>query len=203
MTFKNKQFIKDNTSTRLPASVQRKRTQGGLGIIEVLVALVVVSFGVLGMASLQLTGMKHSSGGFNRSKALLYAQSMATRIRLNTVAVDAKTYAGYDSTGTSCGTLPAVPYCQARSGVGTTPSCTPEQLAELDLFTVACGDVGTQGADKGVIGSLPNGSLAVTCLGTSCTPGSAYQVTVSWTEGRSRTAADELITRRVQVRLKP
>ena len=34
------------------------RKQQGVGIIEVLIALVVVSLGVLGMASLQLTGIK-------------------------------------------------------------------------------------------------------------------------------------------------
>jgi len=33
------------------------KRQQGVGIVEVLVALVVVSLGVLGMASLQLTGM--------------------------------------------------------------------------------------------------------------------------------------------------
>ena len=67
----------------------RHRSQRGLGIIEVLVALVVVSFGVLGMASLQLTGMKHSSSGFNRSKALLFAENMATRMRINDAGVAA------------------------------------------------------------------------------------------------------------------
>ncbi len=179
-----------------------RRAESGMGIIEVLVALVVVSFGVLGMASLQLTGMKHSSGGFNRSKALLYAQSMATRIRLNPVAVDALTFKDFDSDTRSCAT-PPTPYCQARAGVGNTPTCTPEELAQVDMFTVSCGDLGSQGAEKGVVGTLPNGALTVTCLDATCTPDSAYNITVTWTEGRSRTEADELITRRVQVRLKP
>ena len=178
------------------------RHQSGLGVIEVLVALVVVSFGVLGMASLQLTGMKHSSGGFNRSKALLYAQSMATRIRLNEVSVDALDYAGFDSASLSCA-VPPSPYCQASPGVANTPACAPDELAAFDLFSVSCGDLGTQGADKGVIGTLPNGALNVTCLSSPCTPDSAYQITVTWSEGRSRTVADELVSRRVQVRLKP
>ena len=50
-----------------------KKHQRGVGIIEVLVALVVVSLGVLGMANLQLTGIKHSNSGYNRAKALMVA----------------------------------------------------------------------------------------------------------------------------------
>jgi len=181
-----------------------RRKQSGLGIIEVLVALVVVSFGVLGMASLQLTGMKHSSGGFNRSKALLYAQSMATRIRINASVVEAggAAYKDFDSaTKVNCG-APPVPYCQARKNVGTTPSCTAAELAVFDLYSVSCGDLGSTGAEKGVIGSLPNGAMTIECAGT-CSPGSAYNVTVSWTEGRSKIDPDELITKRVQVKLRP
>jgi len=190
----------DNAKGQNP--VRMKRRQSGLGIIEVLVALVVVSFGVLGMASMQLTGMKHSSGGFNRSKALLFAQSMATRIRINTVAADSQKYAGFDSASLNCD-APPTPYCQTRSGGGATPMCTTDELAAFDQFSVSCGDFGSDGADTGVIGSLPNGSLTVTCLATPCTSDSAYQVNVSWTEGRSRTNSDELVTRRVQVRLRP
>lgn len=182
-------------------AVQRTRRQSGLGIVEVLVALVIVSVGVLGMASLQLTGMKHSSGGFNRSKALLYAQSMATRMRINDVAADLQEYAGFDSAGFACNAVPA-PYCQARNGVAAA-ACTPAELATFDKFTVACGDVGTNGAEKGVVGTLPNGALTITCLESPCVSGAAYEVNVSWTEGRSRTVADELVTKRVQMRLKP
>lgn len=180
-----------------------RHKQNGVGLIEVLVALVVVSFGVLGMASLQLTGMKHSSGSFNRSKALLYAQSMATRIRLNPVAVNSDAYNEFDSDAINCAVLPA-PYCQARKDVNTTQSCTPAELATFDLYTVTCGEAGTNGgADKGVQGTLPNGNLTVGCVVQPCTADSAYEVMVTWSEGRPKTNSDELVTRRVQVRLRP
>jgi len=175
----------------------------GVGLIEVLVALVVVSFGVLGMASLQLTGMKHSSGSLNRSKAMLYAQSMATRIRLNPVGVETFAYDAFDSDAISCAVLPE-PYCQARKDVGDTQICTPAQLATFDLYSVSCGDGGSNGgAEKGVEGTLPNGKLTIDCVTQPCTTDSAYQVMITWNEGRSRTNNDELISRRVQVRLKP
>ena len=177
--------------------------QRGLGIIEVLVALVVVSFGVLGMASLQLTGMKHSSSGFQRSKALLFAENMATRMRINAAGIDAFDYSAFDSNTTACNVQP-VPYCQATVGGGVVPSCTASELAAFDLFSVSCGDWGSSGADKGVIGDLPTGRLQVGCDDTPCTATSTYTITVSWIENRttSRTA-DSTDTKRVQVRLRP
>jgi len=196
-------------------TIGSRRKIKGVGLIEVLVALVVVSFGVLGMASLQLTGMKHSSGGFNRSKAMLFAQSMATRIRLNPAAVTPSddesepadavkfAYAAFDSKGINCATLPE-PYCQSRKGVNDTPSCTTAQLAAFDLYSVSCGDGGPNGGgDKGVVGTLPNGNITTVCLDKPCKVDSAYQVTVTWSEGRSRSNSGELVSRRVQVRLKP
>jgi len=177
--------------------------QQGVGIVEVLVALVVVSLGVLGMASLQLTGMQHSSGGYNRSKALLYAEDIATRMRTNRTAIDGATsFASYDSGEEGCAARPS-PYCQA-SVAGAAERCDATELAEFDLFTVACGDWGPNGAEDGVIGSLPNGQLTVECDATDCIATSNYKINVSWTEGQRVTSdMNDTITRRVQMKMKP
>lgn len=178
-------------------------SQRGLGIIEVLVALVVVSFGVLGMASLQLTGMKHSSSGFNRSKALLFAENMATRMRINDTGVAALNYDAIDSSTIACNVQPN-PYCQATVGGGAVPSCSASELAAFDRFSVACGDWGSAGADKGVNGDLPNGRLQVVCDDAPCTATSTYTITVSWIENSTTDrTADTTDTKRVQVRLRP
>ena len=175
--------------------------QTGLGIIEVLVALVIVSFGVLGMAGLQLTGMKHSTNGFNRSKALMLTENLATRMRINRTGVLAGHYIGTRD-GTSCATRP-VPYCQAFAGTDA-QSCTVEQLAQFDLFSVACGDWGTGGANAGVAGMLPPGAqLDVTCNEAVCTPTSTYTLSVSWTENENASSDEDPVTRRVQMRLRP
>jgi len=190
---------------RLQHPIRNRAHQHGVGLVEVLVALVVVSFGVLGMASLQLTGMKHSSGGFNRSKALLYAQNMATRLRINTEAVNAGAYNALDSdigADVDCA-VPPVPYCQAQPSSTAVPSCTATEMATFDFYAVACGDVGTDGADKGVLGTLPNGRLQVLCADPACPPAPAFEVNVTWTEGRARTNSDEMITKSVKVRLRP
>ena len=117
------------------------KQQRGIGLIEVLVALLVVSVGVLGVAGLQLTGLQNSAGSFNRAKALLLAENMATRMRGNPQAVEDGLFESFDSTGISCAAAPT-PYCQASSA-GAGDSCTPAQVAAFDqpLFLVVIGAV--------------------------------------------------------------
>lgn len=185
--------------------------QRGLGLIEVLVALVVVSFGVLGMAGLQLTGMKHSSGGFNRSKALLFAENMATRMRINPpdgIALPWESYDSADVGASYCATKPA-PYCQASAGVAA-ERCDTVELAAFDVWSVVCGDWGTDAAGEGVRDALPEGALRIGCDATPCPADAAYTITVEWNEGSARSGApgvepdpDAVDLRRVQMRLRP
>ncbi|MBX2839927.1 MAG: type IV pilus modification protein PilV [Gammaproteobacteria bacterium] len=183
-------------------SLSRRSRQSGLGIIEVLIALVIVSLGVLGMASLQLTGMQHSTGGLNRSKALLYAENMAARMRVNRDGAQADAYASLDSATVNCGTQPA-PYCQAHPG-GTGAQCSLGELATFDFHVVSCGDWGSGGAQDGVVGGLPNGAITVNCDDATCTPTSTHTISVTWVEGQiATTDRDDVVTRRVQIRLQP
>jgi type IV pilus assembly protein PilV len=57
--------------------------QAGLTLIEALVALVVISIGLLGIAGLQLASMKQNSSALQHSKAVWAGYSMADRIRSN------------------------------------------------------------------------------------------------------------------------
>ena len=182
-----------------------KGKQRGVGIIEVLVALVVVSFGVLGMASLQLTGMKHSTGGFNRSKALLYAENIASRMRINESGVDKLFYADYDSNGTDCTADIPAKICQATPGNLNPDDCSDQDLAVFDLYTMACGDIGNTGADNGVLSALPEGQLTVVCDdAAACDADSSHTISILWLEG-SVSSDDKTaqVNRRVQVRLQP
>lgn len=179
--------------------------QAGLGIIEVLIALVVVSFGVLGMAGLQLTGMKHSSSGFNRSKALMHAENMATRLRINPPAVANGLYANVDSDTQAAGFCDArpTPYCQATDG-GAAASCSAAELATFDIWSVSCGEWAGSAAAGGVLDSLPSGRLQVQCGGSTCAVDAAYTITVEWNEGSVTSDDPDVIdTRRVQMRLRP
>ena len=178
-----------------------RRRQHGLGLLEVLIALVVVSLGVLGMAGLQLTGMKHSSSGFNRSKALLFAENMAVRMRINEPGV--AHYAGFDSAAADapdCAVRPD-PYCQT-SASGAAASCDAEELAGFDQWSVACGDWGAGTvAGEGVVNALPAGRLRVECGDAAC---ATYTISVEWREASTTSsAADAIDAKRVQLRLRP
>lgn len=62
----------------LPGSQQR-----GFGLIEILVALLILAIGLLGMASLQTTSLQQTTGSQTRTQAILLAEDMVERIRAN------------------------------------------------------------------------------------------------------------------------
>jgi type IV pilus assembly protein PilV len=89
----------------------RRRPTAGFSLIEVLVALVVLSVGLLGLAALQQNAVKFNHGAHLASQATALAYDMAERIRGNRQAARAS---GYDSAFE--GTPPA---CDAALGAGT------------------------------------------------------------------------------------
>jgi type IV pilus assembly protein PilV len=62
------------------------RRQAGMTLIEVLVALLVFSVGVLGAAMLQLNALKYTDSALRSSQASFIAHDMLERIRANPVA---------------------------------------------------------------------------------------------------------------------
>ncbi|HET8801858.1 MAG TPA: type IV pilus modification protein PilV [Marinobacter sp.] len=59
------------------------KRMAGFGMIEVLVSLLVLAIGLLGLASLQATGLAQTSEVRNRSQAILLTEDMFERIRSN------------------------------------------------------------------------------------------------------------------------
>lgn len=57
--------------------------QGGFSLIEVLVALLVLSIGLLGLAALQVTGLKYNSDAYYRTQASILAYDIIDRMRAN------------------------------------------------------------------------------------------------------------------------
>ncbi len=55
----------------------------GFSLIEVLVALLVLSIGLLGLAALQATGMKYNSDAYYRTQASILAYDIIDRMRAN------------------------------------------------------------------------------------------------------------------------
>lgn len=60
---------------------------GGMTLVEVLVALVVISMGLLGVAALQMRTLRHNYEALMRSHASALADDIADRMRSNSAAV--------------------------------------------------------------------------------------------------------------------
>jgi type IV pilus assembly protein PilV len=59
----------------------RRGPQRGFSLLEVLIALLVLSIGLLGLAALQAAGLRSSHGAYLSSQATLLAYDMADRVR--------------------------------------------------------------------------------------------------------------------------
>jgi type IV pilus assembly protein PilV len=55
----------------------------GLGLIEVLVALVVLTFGLLGIAAMQVTTLRNSQSSMGRSQAVVHSYAILDAMRAN------------------------------------------------------------------------------------------------------------------------
>ncbi|MCH8531181.1 MAG: type IV pilus modification protein PilV [Saccharospirillum sp.] len=70
------------------------RSQRGIGMIEVLISLLILSIGLLGMAALQARGLTMTTESLQRTQATILANDIIERARANRVNV-----AGYDTNG--------------------------------------------------------------------------------------------------------
>lgn len=131
-----------------------KRPIAGFTLIEVMVALTVVSIGMLGIASLYTQALGAARTTQYRSQAINLMSDMADRIRGNRLGDAA--YAGA-AANNNCD----------LSGGGT---CTPVQMAAHDLFTW----------NAQVQALLPGGASNVARNGATLPP--TYTITVQWDE---------------------
>ena len=161
-----------------PSSV---RSAAGFSLLEVLVALLVLSIGLLGLAGLQVTSVNNTRDAYYRSQALMLAYDITDRMRANLEGVDDGDYDAIT------GTL--VTACR------TTAGCTAAQLATDD---VALWRAAVQGA-------LPAGD-AIVCIDSSPSDGTdasspacdgtgtQFVAKVWWENDRDPTTAAERLT---------
>lgn len=109
-----------------------RTTQQGIALIEALIAMLIVAFGVLGFVGLQARTTVANMEGYQRSQALILVNDMAERINLN--RADAVSYLGVNIGATDPGdcTNPALTLAQkdlcewakAIQGAGETQGTT-------------------------------------------------------------------------------
>lgn len=126
--------------------------QRGVSLIEVLISLLVLSIGLLGSASLQITGLKLNHSSYLRTQAVVQAHDMADRIRANPAGRAAGLYDHIDG-------IPQDPKC-----VDVDNGCTVAQIVQWDAY-----EWNTRNAEM-----LPAGH------GTVSRNGGNYVVTLRW-----------------------
>jgi type IV pilus assembly protein PilV len=85
----------------------KNKIQRGVTLIEAMIALLVISVGLLGIASLQITAMSQNTSALNHNKAVWIAYTMSDRIRANLPAFAA--YDGIDTNNTYIGDCETAP----------------------------------------------------------------------------------------------
>jgi type IV pilus assembly protein PilV len=145
--------MNEQRQNRMPA----RRNTAGFTLVETMVALMVLSVGMIGVAALHGQTLAASRTAIFRSQAINLAGDIADRIRVNRGAQLAYEGAAADNN------------CDDPTGGGGV-KCTPAQMAAHDLFVW----------EGQVAQTLPNG-LADIDVDTGTNP-TTYAVTVSWDE---------------------
>ena len=114
----------------------RKHRQQGVTLVESMIALLVISIGLLGIASLQITAMSQNNSSLNHSQAVWYAYNMSDRIRANLTQFN-----NYNGVDTSTG------YSQ---------DCISSACTNAQMLTADAADWST------MIGNLPGGRGIIT-----------------------------------------
>lgn len=135
-------------------SFQQQSLCRGFSLLEVLVALVVLSLGLLGIAGLQLTSVRYGYSANLLYQAALQANDMADRMRANMVGVNAGAYNNISGVGADPGCISV--------------SCSPAQMAATDAY-----QWNTLNATQ-----LPSGAGTVTGAGAN----SVFTITLTWNE---------------------
>lgn len=144
------------------------RKPSGFTLLEVLIAVLILSVGLLALASLQTRGLATGHNAYLRSQAVVLARDMAERIRANNnYAVETENNANTEYTISFDGKP------KSQNCVDTV--CTPEQIASYDLnqwlTTLA--------------NALPSGDGQITKIGLN------YQITVQWNTNQRNNSNDD------------
>ena len=151
----------------------------GFTLVEILIAIGVFSIGLLGIAGLQVSGMRFTKGAEVRATAAMQAATMADRMRANRAAVQ-------DGNYNTQGTMPT-----SSDKDCATVSCTPAETATYDLLNWNTSAGNTKPTQSNA--DLLPGGRGVVCIDSTpddgsttswaCdNTGSMYAIKLLWTE---------------------
>ena len=145
-----------NSSSHRPASLLKRCS--GFTLLEVMVAMVIFSIGLLGLASLQGQSLQFSHSAYLKSQATFYAYDVLDKMRANrAIALTGNYNATFSSTGSDNG-------CYSNTG-----DCSAEAMALHDIFNW-----------KQLLATLPDGQGSVDAFPSASF--TEYLVTVTWSD---------------------
>lgn len=172
----------------MPKQLRPLRQQAGLNLLEVLIATVVLSAGLLGLAGLQIAGLKTTHNSYQMQQATWLAYDLVERMRANRQAALDGHYL-LPNTGAQ-----AAAYCQTNAapakncGVNT---CNGQELAGYDLHNLLCGSAGSSSINQ----ALLDGVLSIDCPPLASNPAQkdcrqGVRVNLQWQERNPTRQAD-------------
>jgi len=150
-------------------SMLKPRRQGGVGLIEILITIVLLSIGFLAAARMQVEGMRYSQSAYYQSQAYFLASDMINRMRTNSKgARDGE----YDNIMTSAGD---------QDQMCSTSACSPAQIALQDKYEWG-GYFHARGNGANFIPALPSSDGIAAHATVVPLNDELYQVRMLWSE---------------------
>ena len=135
----------------------------GFTLLEVMIAMVIFSVGMLGLAGIQGTALQNNSTAYMRTIAMQQSYNMADILRSST-SFDGVINSSFNSVNSSVGSAPTACIANDQS-----TNCSTSQLAASDIYHWK----------KRLQDTLPSGR------GTVSVSGTIYTITVMWDEKRT------------------
>lgn len=158
----------------------QRNTSRGFTLLEVLIAVVVLSLGLLGLAGLQVASLNNNQTAYYRAVATQQAYDMMDRMRANLAGVSPPippnppgVAGSYDNLSA---TIPANPGC-------ITAGCTTAQMATTDQFQWLTNTAAVLPAGAGTVRCIQG--PAATCVTNTATSNRIFDITVTWIEKNS------------------
>lgn len=151
----------------------RKKThqskQKGVGLIEILITIVLLSIGFLAAARMQVEGMRFSQSAYFQSQAYFLASDMINRMRTNRDGVEAGDYDGLVTEDKMQN-----PGCSAKA-------CTPGQIALQDAYDWG-GYFHSRNNETNFIAALPSSDSIKAYAKIETVDNDVYSVVLIWSE---------------------
>lgn len=141
--------VKSEFAVRRLKKIRQRSVQAGVSLIEVLIAIVIASIGLLALAGVNASSIRYAKMSQYRGTATMLANDIAERMRANSLGFASY---GLSSDFSAQASTPAAPspLCNSYGGV----ICTATQVAAIDL----------QSWRVRLRSQLPEGSAYITIL---------------------------------------